>query len=157
MSSAFWKVLKSVGLYSASKNEVETNRLFLDSLERGISVYFPRVEQGIRFYEVSDPEELQKGAWGIMEPKHSCPPLPGDQSLDLLLVPGVAFDQSGYRLGYGKAFYDQVLALYYPNTIGLAYEFQLVHELPVEKWDRTVSRVVTEKKVYEFKHVRKED
>lgn len=145
-----WQKVQKVGLYYATKNEVETKLLFMSALEKGASVYFPRVEQGIRYYEVKDPEDLQKGAWGIMEPKHGCSPLPSLNEIELLVVPGVVFDKQGHRLGYGKGFYDVLLEDFSNNSVGLAYDFQIVDTLPVDKWDRRVKQLVTEKNEYSF-------
>ncbi len=148
LKNPVWKKSEKIGLYSSVKNEVETNLLFMKALEEGMSVYFPRVEQGIRFYEIRDPGDLEKGAWGILEPKHDCAPLLSDQKLDLLMVPGIAFDKKGYRLGYGRGFYDHVLEEYHDVSVGLAYEFQVKDELPLDVWDKKVARVVTEKNDY---------
>lgn len=148
LKAALWKKCERLGLYYATKNEVETNLLFMKGLEEGYSVYFPRVEQGIHFYEVTDPSELAKGAWGILEPKHTCTPLPKTEKLDLLIVPGIAFDKGGYRLGYGRGFYDGVLEDYSACSIGLAYDFQIIEKLPVDPWDRHVKQVMTEKNEY---------
>lgn len=152
LASPFWIGKERIGLYSAIKNEIQTRLLFMRGLEEGISIYFPRVEQGIKFYEVKEPSDLQKGAWGILEPKDECPPLLKDESLGLLVVPGLVFDRQGHRLGYGKGFYDAVLEQFPTQTLGLSYDFQIVDELPVEPWDRKVRRVLTEKKLYEFEN-----
>jgi 5-formyltetrahydrofolate cyclo-ligase len=146
LSSIPWKGNEKIGLYSPVRNEVDTTLVFMKALEKGLSVYFPRVEQGLNFYEVSDPAQLERGAWGIKEPKHGCLQLSNLAELNILIIPGLIFDRRGYRLGYGKAFYDTILdsALHIP-TIGLAYDFQIVDELPVEPWDRTVQKILTEK------------
>ncbi len=148
LKTALWKKCERLGLYHSTKNEVETNLLFMKALEAGSSVYFPRVEQGIQFYEVNEPSDLEKGAWGILEPKHSCTPLPKIEKLDLLIVPGLAFDKTCHRLGYGRGFYDVVLEAYATCSIGVAYDFQIVEKLPVDPWDRHVKQVMTEKNEY---------
>jgi hypothetical protein len=93
LASEIWKGIEWVGLYSAVKNEVETRLLFMKALEAGLSVYFPRVEQGIRFYAVEELEDLQKGAGGILEPRHQCPLMDEVPPNGLVAVPGVVFDQ----------------------------------------------------------------
>lgn len=150
LTSEIWKGIEWVGLYSAVKNEVETRLLFMKALEAGVSVYFPRVEQGIRFYAVEEPEDLQKGAWGILEPRHECPLMEEVPPNGLVAVPGVVFDQKGYRLGYGKGFYDSVLGQMAVKSVGLAYELQVISSLPAESWDQKVKYLMTEKREFKF-------
>lgn len=142
-----WAAAESVGLYSAVKNEVETILLFHKALEQGKSVYYPRVEQGLKFYEVRERDQLVKGAWGILEPRHGCPMLLENEKLDLLIVPGVVFDMRGFRVGYGKGFYDIFLKSLPAQTVGLAYDFQIVPEISTEDWDVPVGTVMTEKRL----------
>lgn len=146
-----WQGCKHLGLYSPVRNEVETKFLFMKALEEGMTVYFPKVEQGIRFYETSDPADLQKGAWGLLEPKHGSSKLDERTKLDLVVVPGVVFDRQGYRLGYGKGFYDRAVAEDATFSVGLAFDFQIVQELPREEWDRPVHVVITESRQFSSK------
>ena len=150
LETKVWKACQSVGLYSAIRNEVDTGQIYAAARERGLPVYFPRVEQGIHFYQVESPDELQKGAWGILEPKESCPPLEESLPLDLIVMPGVVFDERGYRLGYGRGFYDSLLKNYRGKSVGLAYDFQVVDNLLVDEWDRRLEGLVTEKRLLLF-------
>ena len=143
-----WSSCEKVGLYAPIKNEVETKLLFMQALEMGYSVYFPRVEQGIRFYEIHDPSDLQKGAWGIPEPKDNCSSLEKLEELELIVVPGIVFDKKGHRLGYGKGFYDNLLKNFPNQTVGLAYDFQVVEELPVDTHDCRLKKTTKGKKKY---------
>lgn len=140
-----WKEAEKIGIYSPVRNEVDTTLLFMKALESGMSVYFPRVEQGLKFYEVKDLTDMQKGAWGVLEPKDSCVVLGESETLNLLMVPGIVFDKSGHRLGYGRAFYDRILERFKKVAVGLAYQFQIVDELPVEEWDKRMIRIITDK------------
>ena len=149
IQSEFWPESGSIALYSAVKNEVRTNTIFQTAVERGLTVYFPRVEQGLKFYEVSGPGDLQKGSWSIPEPKHGCPLLPENEKLDLLLVPGLAFTKGGQRIGYGKGFYDQVIGQVAHKAVALTYEFQVTDEVPTDEWDKIVDALITEKDLYE--------
>ena len=151
MELLYWKQAENVGLYSNVKNEVETSLLFAKSLEEGKRVFFPRVEQGLGFYEVLGPEDLEKGAWGIMEPKHTCDPVLAEDGLGVVIVPALAFSEQGFRLGYGKGFYDRVLQNFKGVSIGITYDFMLLEDLPHEPHDRAVNYVVTEKRVIEIK------
>lgn len=157
IKSPLWPQAGSVALYAAVKGEVMTHRLFQKALERGLHVYFPRVEQGIKFYEVSSPDDLQRGSWSILEPKMSCPELASDETLNLLVVPGIAFSKNGYRVGYGRSFYDRYLDSQGapPTSVGLAYDFQMIDSFPLDHWDRALSAVVTEKVIYSSEQVGK--
>ncbi len=139
-----WAQSQKIGLYSAVKNEVETTLLFMTALEQGKNIYFPRVEQGLKFYEVEGPEDMQKGAWAILEPKNHCPPLGENESLDLVIVPGVVFDKFGNRIGYGKGFYDSVLQKCCDYTVALGYDFQVLDSIPEDEWDIKVKKVISE-------------
>jgi len=150
LQSPLWPKSGRVALYAAVKNEVLTYDLFRQALEQGLEVYFPRVEMGIHFYQVNGPEDLHKGSWMIPEPKQNCEPLPNDASLDLLLVPGVAFSKEGYRIGYGKGFYDTAIAELRATAVGLAYDFQIIEAFAMDSWDQKLNAIFTEKHFYRF-------
>ena len=93
------------------------------------------------FYEIRDFSELQKGAYGILEPTGDRLLLP--QKDDLMLVPGAAFDRNGYRIGYGGGYYDRYLRRH-PDmkTIALAYDFQIISRVPAEEFDVPAGEVL---------------
>ncbi|WP_404337559.1 5-formyltetrahydrofolate cyclo-ligase [Planococcus rifietoensis] len=78
----------------------------------------------------------------------------GPESLDLLIVPGVVFTQSGYRIGFGGGYYDRYLSGFNGNTRSLAFDFQLTGELPIESHDIPVDGIITEKRTIDSKAVR---
>ncbi len=153
LQSEFWPKSGRVALYSAVKNEVLTFDLFKHALEQGLEVYFPRVEMGIHFYQVNGPEDLHRGSWMIPEPKQHCEPLPEGENLDLMLVPGVAFSKEGFRIGYGKGFYDKAISELKTKTVGLAYDFQMVEAFAFDPWDQKLDAILTEKNSYKFRKV----
>lgn len=141
----------AVALYSPILNEVFTEEIMHEALRLGKTVAFPRVcGECLDFVRVRSSSELAPGAFGVLEPTGSTTIPSGD--LDLVLVPGVAFDREGNRLGYGKGFYDRVLcgtgrpAL----TVGLCFEMQLVDRLPIEDHDESLDLLVTEENNYTF-------
>ena len=89
-------------------------------------------------------EDLVLHRYGMYEPKVSCPVFPSNQ-LQLIIVPGIAFDSEGYRLGYGKGFYDRFLPTC-PNavTVGIAYQLQIVDDTHPQTWDIPVQHIFTE-------------
>lgn len=138
---------RSLALYSPILNELFTEEIFGQARSLGKRVGFPRVQgPEMEFFEVTRHEDLQPGNFGILEPQGG-EPLPMAE-LDLLLVPGVAFDQTGHRLGYGKGYYDRLLHQRSPHCrlVGFCYEFQLVASLPAEAHDIRMDLLVTEQR-----------
>lgn len=137
----------AIALYSPIRNEPFTEEVFRQARRLGKQVAYPRVEgDAMAFFEVADHDELQPGNFGVLEPR-------GDrllpvERLDLLLVPGVAFDLAGHRLGYGKGFYDRLLQRRAPHgrLVGFCYEFQLLPALPAEPHDVRMDLLVTEQR-----------
>jgi len=133
--------------YVAARKECDPEATLAAALARGATVALPRVDLGndrIEWRRHTRDRELVRGAFGILEPG------PDSDSIDpatiaVVLVPGVAFDVRGHRLGLGKGFYDRALPeLTSALRIGLAYDFQLVDELPVEAHDVAMHLVVTD-------------
>lgn len=120
-------------------------------LEKGKSILLPFVEGSeLRLSLIEDlASELEPGSFGILEPKQNSRSNFPVQKVGLIIVPGLAFDFSGHRLGYGKGYYDRLLKQASPDTdfIGLAYEFQMKEELPHEEQDVPVHKIITEKRV----------
>lgn len=151
LKSPLWPQRGRIGIYSSIKNEIHTHKLFQRALEQGLHVYFPRVEQGLFYYEVNGPEDLQRGAWGIMEPVRHCHILPPDEKLDLIIVPGIVFSKDCYRIGYGRGFYDRVIGVVGDVGVGLAYDFQVLSDIPLDEWDKRLAAVMTEMHEYKAK------
>lgn len=140
-----------LALYSAIHNEVLTDRVARRALELGKTLTYPRVKGGgLEFVPVAEPDDLDKGAFGILEPQGRAVMPIG--ALDLIVIPGVAFDLSGHRLGYGRGFYDRALAACRSDCVkvGFAYETQLVAGLPVAQHDERLSVLITENRTLYF-------
>ncbi len=136
--------------YLNYKNEVNLTSFIERALEEGKRVAVPRVvdeQQSImQFYVLDDLLKIAKGYKGILEPKEELK-IAEISDCDMLLVPCVAFDNQCNRLGYGKGFYDRYLGSY-PKLIGktilVAYDLQEVIEIPTEKTDIKIKRIITE-------------
>lgn len=140
-----------VALYSSIHNEVFTGVVAAKALAAGVVVTFPRVQgDNLVFVEIADLSELSPGAFGVLEPQGER--LVPCQDLDLVVVPGIAFDMTGHRLGYGRGFYDRALDDCRSSCVkvGLAYDFQLTDSLPTAAHDRTLSVLMTEKRTLNF-------
>ena len=133
--------------YVAHRGEIDPAPVVDRALADGKTVYFPRVVgPAIEFLE-SPPQDLTPGAYGIPEPRHG---RPLDRSaLDvILLVPGLAFDAAGIRLGRGGGHYDRALEMYpHGLRVGPAAESQLSPGLPRDDWDQPMDLVVTERRL----------
>jgi 5,10-methenyltetrahydrofolate synthetase len=133
--------------YVAQRGEIDPSAVVAAALSLGKRVFFPRlVESSLQFLEAS-PGDLTPGPYGIPEPRDGRPLSPSESAV-LFLVPGVAFDPGGGRLGRGGGHYDRTLALY-PRGLraGLAAESQLSPGLPCDPWDQPIDTVVTERRL----------
>jgi 5-formyltetrahydrofolate cyclo-ligase len=139
-----------VGGYHALPEEADPSLLLARLVELGCQVAFPRVTargEPLEFHHVPDGDVLEPGSFGIPEPLDHWP----RARPDLLLVPLLAFDAHGHRLGYGGGFYDRTLALLRMPAIGIAYGGQEVASLPREPHDMALNMIVTEKGVRRFR------
>lgn len=137
----------AVMVYLSMKSEVETKGLINFLIKQRKHVIAPVVDtkSGQLIPKiVQDMEELEKHRYGMLQPNVECPIFPVDQ-IELVVVPGIAFDKKGYRLGYGKGFYDRFLPTC-PNavTIGIAYQIQVVEDTYPQPWDVPVQHIFTE-------------
>ena len=143
---------KTILFYVSTRSEVRTEQMIKDSLKLGKKVAVPSTDlekHMLCSFELKDFEkELAPGAFGIPEPKKGvCNEIPIEE-IDLITIPGTAFDRKGDRIGYGKGFYDKLLSsMKDVTTIGLAYDFQIVPQIPEEEHDVKVDMIVTENEI----------
>lgn len=148
-----WQKARLIMCYVSFGSEVLTHPLIRAALSQGKRVTVPMcIPEGRRLLasEVLDfPGDLQPGTWGILEPRPETlrPVNPGD--IDLVLVPGVAFDHAGNRLGYGGGYYDRFLASLRPGALAIALAFaeQIVADVYPEVHDRPVDMVITDQEI----------
>lgn len=148
---------RHVLFYAAAGGEVETLPLLEQWLAGGRTVILPRVEgDGVTLVEVGQLEDLSPGYRDILEPRRGTGQIVSWEEVDLALVPGLAFDLQGNRLGRGGGHYDRGLARIGRQAlkIGLAFDFQIVERLPVEDRDIPVDLVVTETRMIEAGNAR---
>ncbi|HEX7056026.1 MAG TPA: 5-formyltetrahydrofolate cyclo-ligase [Bacilli bacterium] len=143
----------TVFTYIPFRQEVDVKPLIAACFEFGCRIAAPRVDKPARRMEpvvIQNLHELVVGNWGMLEPPADKPILSENEPIDLILVPGVAFDRAGHRLGYGGGFYDRFLASYrqrhgsLPMCLALAYSLQIVEHLPNEAHDVPVDLIITE-------------
>ena len=136
---------KRIGLYHAWPDEPDLARLVREYVQTK-QLFIPRVEgDDIAFYAYTGEADLEaEGAYGIAEPTADAATAILPSSLDLLLVPGVAFDRKGSRMGRGKGYYDRFLPATQARLIGVTFSYRLLEELPTDPWDRPMDGVITE-------------
>jgi len=142
-----FQAARQVALYVPVDGEVESLALRAAALSRGKRVFLPRMmDDELEFVEDRD-EQRRLGRWGIPEPR-SGGVLGAVGSETLFVVPGIAFDLRGHRLGRGHGAYDRALVRHPAATrIGIAYEFQVVPLLPTAPWDIPMDAVVTNARI----------
>ncbi len=151
LESAFFSATRCFSLYSSFRNEVLTDEIFHAAALSGVPVYYPRVVKSggahMEFFKVTCLGDLCAGAYDIPEPGKSEVKI-DPSAFDMVVVPGVAFDTAGGRLGWGKGYYDRALSGLECAIVALAYDFQVIDgRIPVQKHDVRVSAVVTEKRI----------
>jgi len=147
---------RSVALYSPIQNEVETGEIRDHALATGKNVFFPRLgsKDSLELIQIGAATELSPGRFGILEPAGEKRLAGRDQEELVVFVPGVVFDLHGNRLGRGKGWYDRVIKeLSGAVLVALAYDFQIVDEVPAEEWDQRVHYVITERSVVDCSSV----
>lgn len=141
--------------YASYKSEVQTDILIKELLKEGKKVYLPRVcGEKMDFYRIRSLIDLTEGYKGIPEPEAACTERftrtmwEKDKARVVMLLPGVAFSESGARIGYGKGYYDRYLShIPYMERISLCYELQMVEAIPADTYDIPMTIIVTEEKI----------
>jgi 5-formyltetrahydrofolate cyclo-ligase len=145
-AQAVWLKAQAILFFAPLPGELDVWPLLPAAIEAGKTVALPLFDRRLKNYtacQIRNPDtDLHVGHFGIREPNTYCSRL-NSSGVDLILVPGVAFDPKGHRLGRGKAYYDQLLAVFGGKRCGVAFEEQLVPELPVEPHDARMDFLLT--------------
>ncbi len=143
-----FKEADDVLFYVSNDEEVSTHDFIQEQLKQGRNVYLPRVEgDQLVICRIQEWEDLDTGFLSILEPNQDCA-VCHPSLIDVVLVPGIAFDKRGYRVGYGRGHYDRLLStLPEAQKIGLAFEEQLVEHIEQEIHDIPVDLIVTDTQI----------
>ncbi len=140
----------TVFTYVSTDLEVDTREFISRALLDGKTVAVPKCVDGTRlmdFYVIKSFDDLESGAFGVLEPiPEKCEKIT-DFSAGMCIVPALAFDRAGYRLGYGKGYYDRFLSNYCGETLGLCYNSCIRDKLPHGKYDRCVDKIITQSNI----------
>lgn len=146
-----------IALYAPIQQEIDTALLFHTAVAAGKRVLYPQVQNStLLFQEVTDLQQLAHGAYGILEPTQTERSVPLEQA-DLIVVPGVAFDRRGHRIGFGKGYYDRCLSrlVGHGTLVGICHDFQLVECIQAEGHDISMQYIVTERRLITIEGVLK--
>ncbi len=153
LESELYRNSQSLFIYISYSSEVDTQRIISQALQDGKKVLVPRTcgeTRQMDAVQITDfKTQLCQTCCGILEPDYDDGQAFPPEQIDLIVVPGVAFDRKGFRIGYGGGYYDKYLCLATnATTIGFAYEQSLLDALTPEIHDRRVNRILTERKEY---------
>ena len=134
----------AVLLYAPKRFEVDVMGVFE---ETDIPVYFPRSDKDeMDFYEVDDLSKLRLGNFNVREPEEDCPKfIPKENEKYLIVVPGIAFDKNGYRIGYGKGYYDKYLSKYQAYDfykVGACFKECMTEDIYHDEFDVETDKVI---------------
>lgn len=142
-----------LAVYMASDEEIDVSCICINRKQEGESVFLPRYNPGTGCYELVKVKDLQAqtrtGHYGIREPLKSLPALPGSRQNSrklTWLIPGLAFDKYGHRLGRGGGYYDRLLKHSKGCKIGIGYDWQIIEQVPASGHDVNMDLVVTDKR-----------
>lgn len=157
MESGLLNTASDIMTYLDFKSEVETNAIIRYSLKHGKNIYVPVCIPETRelvISRITGFDDLRSGLYGIREPRESSLRLCDSSVLDLVLIPGTAFDPLGNRIGFGAGYYDRFMRRLPPGAkkVALAYSFQIVDAVPASQYDVPVDFIVTEKEVIRCTH-----
>lgn len=137
---------RTILFFAPMPGEIDLWPLLEESVQAGKTVALPRFDSATQTYlarRVENPAgKIVAGKFGVREPAPSCVEIPPEK-FDLVLVPGIAFDLSGNRLGHGKGFYDRLLVKISGVKCGVGYDFQLLEKIPAESHDAKVNFILT--------------
>lgn len=154
LGSEWYQAAENILVYAAIKSEVKLWDFVQKAWENKKRLFFPKVSgRQMDFFHIHSEEELAEGAFSVLEPDtdqyaleqfHTGTFLP---EASVMLVPGVAFSEEGYRIGYGGGYYDRYLAAHRNlYTAGIAYAQQLVPRIPAEAHDIRMNEIITDEK-----------
>lgn len=145
-----FKKAKKILFYLPIHGEVDLTDLF-KKFHKKKSFILPRMKgKTLELHAIKNLTHTAKGRYDVLEPHKHLPKI-NPMDIDLLLIPGVVFSEEGHRIGYGKGFYDRLLKKACCHKIGIAYEFQIVKNIPGEPHDVPMDMIMTEQRTLKVK------
>jgi 5-formyltetrahydrofolate cyclo-ligase len=151
-----YTIAQNIMLYVSFRNEVDTTDIIAFALQQGKKVFLPGMARDgidMDMFEIHDiQKDLAPGRFGVMEPKHHLRKCAEYDRIYLCIMPGIAFDRRGNRIGWGKGYYDSFLRKL-PSTVkkfALAYDFQVIKKIDAGKNDVPIDGLITESEILMF-------
>jgi 5-formyltetrahydrofolate cyclo-ligase len=148
-----WKKAKNIFIYISTEEEVSTKELIKEYLGKK-KIIVPKSHtkfNTLTLHEIKSFDDTAKGHYSILEPMPHTR-IVDPKEIDLAIIPGVAFDKKGHRIGYGKAYYDGLAVNLTCPKFGLAYEVQIVDNVPAQTHDVPVNGIITEEAIYRIRN-----
>jgi len=151
------RLARTVAGFVSTRSEIDTEPLLAELRRRDVQVVLPRVSTGLipprlRFHRAEHKTDLVFGIFGLLEPPADAAEVAAHE-IDVFMVPGLAFDKRGARVGYGGGYYDELVAYVraHPDAanarfVGFAFDFQLLDTCPTGEWDVLLDAVVTDER-----------
>ncbi|OZI13092.1 5-formyltetrahydrofolate cyclo-ligase [Bacillaceae bacterium SAS-127] len=150
-SLPLWQSAETIAVTVSRVPEVDTWALITRGWEEGKVVVVPKcdpTDRSMKYYQLTSFCELETVYSDLYEPDPDRTNEIDPKMIDLLIVPGLAFDKRGYRLGFGGGYFDRFLETFQGETVSLLFSQQLLTEVPVEAYDLPVKQLITEKEVH---------
>jgi 5-formyltetrahydrofolate cyclo-ligase len=141
-----WGKSKTIGITISNYPELDTYQIIRKAWEQGKRIVVPKCHPKVKhmsFHELKQFTQLESVYYGLLEPIEAITKTVDKEEIDLLIVPGLAFTNEGYRLGFGGGYYDRFLPDYKGSTVSLAFPTQLKAKLPIEEHDIPVQKIIT--------------
>lgn len=145
LSSQIYKTARTIFVYVSAGSEVKTDTIIKTALTDGKRVAVPLCNTNLKTMDavlIKDTSQLAIGAYGLFEPSYKDMQVLKKSEIDLVIVPALAFDRTGIRLGYGGGYYDKFLKDFNGFSVGLSFTCCITDRLPAEKFDCPVDRVI---------------
>ncbi|KON90252.1 hypothetical protein AF332_09655 [Sporosarcina globispora] len=150
-SSPLWSQASTIGITVSKPPEADTWQIIRKAWEEGKRVAVPKCipqSKQLVFRELNSFMELESVFYGLWEPNPDKTDEVHREEIETLIVPGLAYLKSGFRLGFGGGYYDRFLEHYKGRTVSLAFELQLINGIPVEDHDKPVEMIITDQQMW---------
>ncbi len=150
LNSGPYRDAKDIFAFVSFKNEVMTHDFIKTAITAGKNIYVPIIDEEKKIMEITklnDFSELAPGFFGVLEPSPEYIRISDPSILDMVITPGVVFDESGYRIGYGGGYYDKFFSTLNPSVlkVGICFEEQVVESFPHDEYDIPINMIISDK------------
>lgn len=156
LSTKLWKRSKIIGITISQHIEWDTKYIIKEAWTQGKTICIPKIypnKHEMIFYKINSFAQVKKQHYDLVEPILGKVEAIQKKQIDLLIVPGLAFDKAGFRIGFGGGYYDRFLADFPNDTLSLLGHSQLINEIPSEHFDIPVKYLVVENEFIEREQI----